>query len=50
MANALSRHDFAYRLGTILEDAGIAQPPGLLARKARLRDLAETARTAPLAP
>ncbi len=50
MVNALLRHDCAYRLHTILEDAGMSLPPGLLARESRLRELADLVRTAPLAP
>lgn len=49
MENALLRHDYAYRLGTILDDAGIASPPGLLARESRLRELAELVRAGPIA-
>jgi glycosyl transferase family 1 len=48
IVNSLLRHDWAYRLRTILADAGIAAPPALVAREARLRELAELARTAPL--
>ena len=50
MENALLRHDYAYRLRTILKDAGIAPPPGLLAREARLRELADLVRAGSIAP
>jgi hypothetical protein len=46
VVNSLLRHDWAYRLRTILDDAGIAPPPALTAREARLRELADLARTA----
>lgn len=49
IVNALLRHDWAYRLRTILDDAGIPLPQALLDREARLRELADIARTAPLA-
>jgi len=50
MLNALLRHDWAYRVRTILDDAGISPPPGLLAREARLRELADMVRGAAVAP
>lgn len=50
MQNALLRHDFAYRLHKILDDAGIAAPPGLVAREARLRELADIVKHADIAP
>jgi Glycosyl transferases group 1 len=50
LVNALLRHDWAYRLRTILDDAGIAPPPALLAREARLRELAGMAKEVPIAP
>jgi hypothetical protein len=39
--NTMLRHDWAYRLRTILGDAGVAPPPELLARESRLRATAE---------
>jgi hypothetical protein len=50
MLNALTRHDYAYRLRTILDDAGVAAPPGLTQREARLRELADMVRAGPIAP
>ncbi len=40
IVNALLRHDSVYRLRTILEDAHMELPTGLLARESRLRELA----------
>jgi Glycosyl transferases group 1 len=50
MVNALTRHDCAHRLRQILDDAKIPAPPGLLAREARLRELADLVRVAHVAP
>ena len=50
MVNALRRHDWAYRLRTILEGAGMELPPALLAREARLRELADMVNGATLQP
>jgi hypothetical protein len=50
MVNALLRHDCAYRLRTVFDDAGMTAPPGLLAREARLREVADMVREAPIAP
>lgn len=50
MVNALRRHDWAYRLRTILERAGMPLPSALLAREARLGELAELVGEAPLVP
>jgi hypothetical protein len=50
MVNALLRHDWVYRLRTILNDAGVPPPSALLAREARLRELANIAREIPIAP
>ncbi len=41
VTNALLRHDWAYRLRTILGDAGVSLPPALLEREARLRATSE---------
>ena len=48
ITNALLRHDWAYRARTILEDARMPIPAALLAREARLRELADMARSAPI--
>ena len=50
MVNALLRHDCAHRYHQILNDAGIAAPPGLLSRERRLRELADIVRDANIAP
>jgi hypothetical protein len=50
MVNALLRHDWAYRLRTILDDAGMQIPPSLLAREAFLQELAELVRSRTLTP
>jgi hypothetical protein len=50
MVNALLRHDCVYRLRQILEDARLPMPPGLLAREAKLREIADVVREAPIAP
>lgn len=50
MVNALLRHDTAYRVHKILDDAGIPAPRGLLAREARLRERAELVQSATIAP
>ncbi len=50
VVNSLLRHDWAYRLRTVLEDAGLAPPPGLAARELRLRALAQQVRAAPDEP
>jgi hypothetical protein len=50
MVNALLRHDWAYRYRQILDDARMPAPAGLLAREARLRELADMAREADIAP
>ena len=41
VTNTLLRHDWAYRLRTILGDAGVPLPPPLLEREARLRATSE---------
>jgi hypothetical protein len=41
VVGALHGHDWAYRVRTILETLGLPPTPGLLAREARLRSLAE---------
>jgi len=46
VANALLRHDWVHRLRTILESVGVAPPPRMLAREARLRSLADEVRRA----
>jgi hypothetical protein len=46
VANALLRHDWVHRLRTILESIGVAPPPRMLAREARLRSLADEVRRA----
>jgi Glycosyl transferases group 1 len=43
VAQALMRHDWAYRWEAILDAAGLQPLPGLAARKERLKALAETA-------
>jgi hypothetical protein len=43
VAQAVMRHDWAYRWETILDAAGLEPMPGMLARKDRLRRLAEAA-------
>ncbi|UFZ04777.1 glycosyltransferase [Bradyrhizobium ontarionense] len=43
VAQALMRHDWAYRWEAILDAAGLQPLPGLAARKQRLKTLAETA-------
>ena len=48
--HALARHDCAHRLRKILDDAGMAAPPALLAREARLRELGDMVRAATIAP
>jgi len=50
MVNALLRHDWSHRFRQILDDAHMAAPAGLLAREARLRELADHAREANIAP
>ena len=40
VANALMRHDWAYRWEEVLRAAGLAPLPALLERKARLREMA----------
>jgi len=50
MLNALRRHDWVYRLRTILEGAGMALPPALLARERRLRELADMVSAATVSP
>jgi hypothetical protein len=45
--NALLRHDWAYRLRTILSDAGVSLPASLLEREARLRATAAQVAAAP---
>jgi hypothetical protein len=50
MINALLRHDGVYRLRTILEDAALPIPEGVLTRERRLRELADAVRTEPIAP
>jgi hypothetical protein len=50
MTNALRRHDWVYRLRTILENAGMPIPSALLTREARLGELAELVGEAPLVP
>jgi hypothetical protein len=50
MLNALQRHDCGYRLRTMLEDLGLPIPPKLLAREARLREIIDIVREAPVAP
>ena len=50
MVNALERHDSAHRLRKILDDAGMPAPPELVAREARLRELADIVRSAEIAP
>ncbi len=46
VANALLRHDWVHRLRTILESVGVAPPPRMLAREARLASLAAEVRRA----
>jgi len=46
VANALLRHDWVHRLRTMLESVGVAPPPRMLAREARLRTLADQVRRA----
>ena len=43
VAQALMRHDWAYRWEAILDAAGLEPMPGMLERKDRLRRLAEAA-------
>lgn len=50
MVHALRRHDWVYRLRTILDNAGMPLPSALLAREARLRELADVVSAAPLVP
>jgi hypothetical protein len=50
MVNALLRHDGVHRLRKILDDAGLPASPGLLAREARLRELSDVVRAAPVIP
>ncbi len=45
-ANALLRHDWIHRLRTMLEAVGMAPPPAMLAREARLTALAAEVRRA----
>jgi hypothetical protein len=47
VVNALSRHDWTHRLRALLEAAGLAATPGMVAREARLGTLAEELRAAP---
>jgi hypothetical protein len=47
VSNSLLRHDWAYRLRTILETAGIAIPQRLLAREEQLASLAQSVIDAP---
>jgi hypothetical protein len=44
--NSLLRHDWSYRLRTILETAGLPMPQRLLAREQRLSSLAQDVITA----
>jgi hypothetical protein len=43
VANSLLRHDWTYRLRTMLSDAGVAPTPAMLAREERLRSLSQMA-------
>jgi hypothetical protein len=45
-ANALLRHDWVHRLRTILDAVGVAPPPRMLAREARLAKVAAEVRRA----
>jgi hypothetical protein len=47
VSNSLLRHDWVYRLRTILEHAGIAMPERLLDREQQLSDLARHVNEAP---
>lgn len=40
VSNSLLRHDWVYRLGEVFDAAGLPRTPAMLAREARLRDLA----------
>jgi hypothetical protein len=48
VVNALLRHDWVHRLRRVFEVAGISTPEPMLAREARLRQLADEIRLTPL--
>jgi hypothetical protein len=47
VVNALLRHDWVYRVRSILETLGLPPTPGVVAREERLRALAEVVRSSP---